>query len=141
VEKSGPAVYPVTDHTAVWSEVAPMLQKALSRSNGEIWLEDVEAMLARGEMQMLVIVIEDEIVAVLILVAVNYPRKRALRLAIAAGRNLHDWVDVAEEAVYDYAQQLGVDLLEIEGRLGWAKIFKSRDESTRLYSVKLTRKL
>lgn len=118
-------IYWVADIDQVWEEVSPLLEKALARSNGEMWLEDVYDRCKDNRMNLLIAVIEKAIVAAFVTEVVDYPRKRALRLVLGGGAHLKEWGPHLNEFMEIGAKAIGADLIEVHGRKGWMRYLKS----------------
>jgi len=128
----------------VWHIVGPLLQKGIDKSNGEYTLDDVYRFCTDGDMQLLMAVIEDEIVAALNTEIIIYPRKKAFRLINAGGSHLKEWGPELWEFMEAAAKLNDCDLIEAIGRPGWMKYLKrvAKDKSSFVKtSVVISRKI
>lgn len=94
------------------------LQKAIDYGQGEFTLDDVRELLARGAMQLYEL--SDGTLTVTEIV--RYPRKKRLRLVLAAGHITEENIDFFERLAKSY----GLDGLEGFGRRGWERALKKQ---------------
>ena len=109
----------------VWRDTEPLLAKAVAL-NGCLDTDDVREFIRAGAMDLLVV--EDaetrEIVAALTTEIQQYPKKKALRIVLAGGERLSEWMDSMHALIEDGARRAGCEVLEIIGRGGWVRALK-----------------
>jgi hypothetical protein len=76
-----------------WEHIGPQFERALEYARGEIALVDVYKQLVVGFMQAWEVVEDDEPKLVFVTEIINYPQYRAVRIVLAAGRDLKDAKD------------------------------------------------
>jgi hypothetical protein len=111
----------------VWPRVSGLIQLALDEGWGEMNLGDVWEHLQSGNMQMLVALDEEKILAALVTQVVDYTRRRALRVVFAGGEGLDQWVGEVDEMLVKGAKAIGANGIEICGRAGWARALRGLD--------------
>lgn len=126
---------------SVWEDIAPLLEKALNRSNGELGLEDVYKCLIEATMQAGLCVVDHELAAVIVTEIVDYPKKRAVRLILGGGSHLHEWAPALDDAMQARAEEVGADLIEIWGRPGWMRFLNNFWDHAKTRAVVMTRRV
>jgi hypothetical protein len=108
-----------------WPAVRVKLVRAIEENHGEYTLSDIYNFLSRGTMQLWIVAEELDLKSVFVTEIITYPRMRVCFIVLAAGEGLDDLVaqlDVVEQ----WAGELGVDELRIQGRRGWQRVLRSK---------------
>ncbi len=110
----------------VWSEVGPIIQKAVDQSPGRFDVVDIltEAML--GNVQLWIGFNEDDrkIHSAGITRIYEVPLARVLSIQWLAGSDLQQWIDEAIQTTESFARDQGCTRIEIIGREAWGRIMK-----------------
>ena len=104
--------------------LADMIGAAIEKSNGEYDLDDIADLIRDGYMYMLVATKEHKIMAVFLTEVIQYPRKTAIRLSLGAGEGMDEWAKPLYETMVAGAQNIGAELIEVQGRPGWGRFLK-----------------
>lgn len=107
----------------VWASVAPILQKAVDKSQEDYTLEDIQNCLLNRSMQLWVWVVEEKIIACCVTMVVCYPQRKVCQLPYIAGVGLKQWL-ACEDAVIKWAKDNGCTKLEGFDRGGWLRVLK-----------------
>ena len=111
------------DITYVWDDVVPLLDKALTHSEGELLSEDLAKHLDSGDLRMWVAMQDNEIIACMITEIITYPRKKIVRVITLAGRDMsmrYDFLPMLE----GYAIRHECSALEAWTRKGMTRKLK-----------------
>lgn len=100
---------------ADWPRCRPWIEAALEHSGGTHWIEDVEAMLRRGELYF----VSNE-GAALVLQHVVFPRLSVLNIFLGGGQ-LDAVRELVGGLVTEAARTLRCDAISLEGRPGWKR--------------------
>lgn len=109
----------------VWKEIAPILKKAVDRSD-EYSLHDVLDAILRRDMQLWIAVEDGEIKSAGVTMLQNYPQKRTCLLLFVAGEHFEKWYHLLED-IKKWADLNGCKDIEFIGRPGWKKYFEETD--------------
>jgi hypothetical protein len=110
---------------ALWPHVLPHVVRVLEREgSGRFLPEDILALLFDAKARLWVSWNPDEraIEAAVITETVDYPRARALRIWLVAGRNMRAWVREAEAMIEAFARAQGCAFIEGAMRRGWLRV-------------------
>ena len=109
------------DVAYIWEDVAPMLARVTSHTEGELEPDDFIEPLTHGEMQLWIAIEDKEIIAALITQVIPYPQKKVLRLISLAGEDFSKFKDFIS-MVESFAIRSECSSLEMWGRKGWKKL-------------------
>jgi hypothetical protein len=96
------------------------IEAALERSSGRMTAEDVFTDVSRGTKQ-LWLGADTKINVVVVTEVIQWPRKRALSIVLATGKDRDDWLQHMD-TLEDFARSHDCDFLETWARPGWEKI-------------------
>jgi hypothetical protein len=99
------------DVPGVWTDVSPILQKAIDKSNGETSLEDIWGRLVKSQEILIVIAEEKKIIGALTVFVTNQDRSRTLFIRLLAGEQFASWSHF-EKHIEDYARELNCQSIE-----------------------------
>lgn len=111
---------------SVWPEVAPMLEKSVTYSDGKYLLEDILKAIRSREMQLWVAVNNHGLQACCVTQIICYPRKKSMVLAFCSGIDFDQWGHFIEDLKV-YAKKQGCQAMESYSRPGFEKKFKPYD--------------
>ena len=106
-----------------WSVVAPMLQRALSKSQGDLRLEDLYTKIFERDMQLWGWLIEGEITACCVTQVLTFPGNKICSIPFIAGCGMKDWIHVEPQLVA-WAKEQGCNQLEGYCRPGWVRMLR-----------------
>ena len=108
----------------IWDQVAPFIEKALTRSHSlNLSLPtDILSHVLLGHCQMWVAYAGAQIDGVVISRVIDWDRSKSLFIPIVGGRNLRGWHDPMMAELERYARSLGCRDLKGEYRKGWARM-------------------
>lgn len=116
-----------------WAQVEPMIEDALSHSDGEMTAFDVRRFLDSGDMQLWVAKVGGKVIAAALTEIKNYPRLSVLLVHILKGDGFDDWYEPGMRMFDSYRREMGCAFIEMHGREGWMRKLKD----WRLYSVSM----
>ena len=116
------------DVAYIWEDVAPMLARVTSHTEGELEPDDFIEPLTHGEMQLWIVIEDKEIIAALITKVIPYPQKKVLRLISLAGEDFNKFKDFIS-MVESFAIRSECSSLEMWGRKGWKKLLPDWKDS------------
>ena len=114
----------------LWPYVAPLLEKAIKRTIGEVGLEDVKNWLKKEQQQLWLILDEKEreIIVAFTTEIYNYPNQKHLRghLWGAKKNTIKKWIDEWSEPVEKFCKENNISHIETAGRDGWTRVLKNK---------------
>ena len=113
--------------TAIWPKALELLIPALDRFDSGYSVEDVLHALQGGDMQLW---IAGEYEAAVVTQILVFPQFKICRLFAAGGGGMEAWMDDMEEAIENWARQVGCKYLTGGGRRGWKKMGERRGWKT-----------
>ena len=116
------------DVAYIWEDVAPMLARVTSHTEGELEPDDFIEPLTHGEMQLWIAIEDKELIAALITQVIPYPQKKVLRLISLAGEDFSKFKDFIS-MVESFAIRSECSSLEMWGRKGWKKLLPDWKDS------------
>jgi len=115
-----------TDAVGLWLPIAdPLLERALSFNGGEMELDDVHRELREGGMWLLVGCTEDGPQAAFVCAVFDYHRQRIMRVVLAAGEPMEDWIEPLIEKLEEGCATIGAENIEFFGRPGFTRALKA----------------
>lgn len=106
---------------SVWSEVEPLLKKAIERRDGEFSIADVLRFIREREMQ-LWIARDSRIRAAAVSQIISYPQLKVCLFAYLGGDGMRFWKQ-AQPLIEAWAKSQGCQEIRSAGRRGWARVF------------------
>jgi len=112
---------PSEDLEFIWSQVAPLIEKALDETYS---IKDILYGLANDRMQLFISWNDNKIESAVITEIAQYPQAKILRYFLAGGINLDNWLERIQEKIEKFAKQNKCTHLEVAGRKGWVRKLK-----------------
>jgi len=112
---------PSEDLEFIWSQVAPLLEKALDETYS---IKDILYGLANDRMQLFISWNDNKIESAVVTEIAQYPQAKILRYFLAGGINLDNWLERIQEKIEKFAKQNKCTHLEVAGRKGWVRKLK-----------------
>jgi len=112
---------PSEDLEFIWSQVAPLLEKALDETYS---IKDILYGLANDRMQLFISWNDNRVESAVVTEIAQYPQAKVLRYFLAGGRNLENWLERIQEKIEKFAKQNKCTYLEVAGRKGWVRKLK-----------------
>lgn len=108
----------------VWSDVRPLLEKAVEHSCGECGIQDIYQKIEDGKMGLIIISDDNNIIAAAVVEFMNYPQITSLRVAFLGGKKMADWLGDLIEFLDKWASENNMARIELMGRDGWVKVLE-----------------
>lgn len=109
----------------IWPLVCGMLQRAIDHSHGELDQAGVYKSMVNGDMLLVTITREKEIVAAIAMEQRNFDTgKKILNLTLVGGDSVHEWMEQIDEITLKLAKDYGCTEIYLIGRRGWTKLLK-----------------
>lgn len=102
-----------------WPLIEPLVAKALKYADGKYAPENVLEGLKARQYQLWMANVLD---AICVTQIINYPQKRVCIVFLAAGKNMHRWVNEMDETISAWARERGCKSIEMHGRPGWERV-------------------
>jgi len=120
------AAVPQTMIGLIWDRVVPHLEKPISLSHGEVTLDSIKRRLISGDVLLITISRESEIIAVnTVEVRESESGLRALFIPLIGGSEMNEWMDRFLDIVKAIAKDLNcTELRGIAARKGWMRKLK-----------------
>jgi len=112
---------PSEDLEFIWSQVAPLIEKALDETYS---IKDILYGLANDRMQLFISWNDNRVESAVVTEIAQYPQAKVLRYFLAGGRNLENWLERIQEKIEKFAKQNKCTYLEVAGRKGWVRKLK-----------------
>lgn len=110
----------------IWDKIAPMLQKAIDKTQHDFDIEDILKFLLSSDMQLWIWVENAQIIACCVSQIINYPRRKVCQLPYIAGSGLKRFIE-SENIIMQWARKQGCSQLEGFDRGGWVRVLKVKD--------------
>ena len=117
------ALVEAEDVDMVWSEVSPLIRKALLHAEGELIPEDIKKHLDTSDLRLWVALENKDVLAAMVTEIIQYPRKKIVRVITLAGKDMNMWYEFLP-MVEGYAIRNGCSSLEAWSRKGMARKLK-----------------
>jgi len=112
---------PSEDVEFIWSQVAPLLEKALDETYN---IEDILYGLANDRMQLFISWNNNKVESAVVTEIARYPNSKVLRYFLAGGTNLDNWLEQIQIVIQKFAKKQNCTHLEVAGRKGWVRKLK-----------------
>ena len=112
---------PSEDVEFIWSQVAPLLEKALDETYS---IKDILYGLANDRMQLFISWNNNRVESAVVTEIAQYPQSKVLRYFLAGGTNLENWLERIQKVIEKFAKKENCTHLEVAGRKGWARKLK-----------------
>lgn len=112
---------PSEDVEFIWSQVAPLLEKALDET---YTIKDILYGLANDRMQLFISWNDNKVESAVVTEIAQYPQSKVLRYFLAGGTNLDNWLERIQEVIEKFAKKENCTHLEVAGRKGWVRKLK-----------------
>ena len=112
---------PSEDVEFIWSQVAPLLEKALDETYS---IKDILYGLANDRMQLFISWHNDKVESAVVTEIAQYPQSKVLRYFLAGGTNLENWLEEIQIVIEKFAKKENCTQLEVAGRKGWVRKLK-----------------
>ena len=109
---------PSEDVEFIWSQVAPLLEKALDET---YTIKDILYGLVNNRMQLFISWNDNKVESAVVTEIAHYPQSKVLRYFLAGGTNLENWLERIQEVIEKFAKKENCTHLEVAGRKGWVK--------------------
>ena len=112
---------PSEDVDFIWSQVAPLLEKALDET---YTIQDIKHGLLNDRMQLFISWNNDRVESAVVTEIAEYPQSKVLRYFLAGGTNLNNWLENIQITIEKFAKRENCTHLEVAGRKGWVRKLK-----------------
>tara|TARA_B100001093_G_scaffold298234_1_gene284375 strand:+ start:1323 stop:1724 length:402 start_codon:yes stop_codon:yes gene_type:complete len=112
---------PSEDVEFIWSQVAPLLEKALDETYS---IKDILYGLANDRMQLFISWHDNKVESAVVTEIAQYPKSKVLRYFLAGGTNLENWLEEIQAVIEKFAKKENCTHLEVAGRKGWVRKLK-----------------
>lgn len=103
---------PSTALETVWPKVAPMLERALRRADGDFTLADVYEWLAGREWQLWLWIEGAEVKCAATTTIITWPQRKVCSVPLVGGGSLKAWWSQGVDQIAEWAKGQGCDRLE-----------------------------
>jgi hypothetical protein len=110
----------------LWPRIFPHLSKASEYTFGRYEPEDILEFVVSGGAHLWVIFDDQDIVGITVTRFWQYPRKKCLDVMFLGGENWNEWKDIVFDTLQRWASDSDCAAIESSGRVGFARVFKSR---------------
>tara|TARA_R100001129_G_scaffold52378_1_gene36066 strand:+ start:6155 stop:6574 length:420 start_codon:yes stop_codon:yes gene_type:complete len=107
--------------SAVWADVARVMNKSVDTSNGKYHIDDLFHGIQNNLYVLWVIMEEEEVIAAITTRIIEYPGKRAMAMDWIGGSKMGKWLPVAQETLERFARDNNCTHLEGYGRKAWGR--------------------
>ena len=107
--------------SAVWADVARVMNKSVDTSNGKYHIDDLFHGIQSDLYVLWVIMEEEEVIAAITTRIIEYPGKRAMAMDWIGGSKMGKWLPVAQETLERFARDNNCTHLEGYGRKAWGR--------------------
>ena len=112
---------PSEDVEFIWSQVAPLLEKALDETYS---IQDILYGLVNDRMQLFISWNNNRVESAVVTEIAQYPQSKVLRYFLAGGVNLENWLERIQKVIEKFAKKENCTHLEVAGRKGWVRKLK-----------------
>ena len=107
--------------SAVWADVARVMNKSVDTSNGKYHIDDLFHGIQNNLYVLWVIMEEEEVISAITTRIIEYPGKRAMAMDWIGGSKMGKWLPVAQETLERFARDNNCTHLEGYGRKAWGR--------------------
>ena len=107
--------------SAVWADVARVMNKSVDTSNGKYHVDDLFHGIQSDLYVLWVIMEEEKVIAAITTRIIEYPGKRAMAMDWIGGSKMGKWLPVAQETLERFARDNNCTHLEGYGRKAWGR--------------------
>jgi len=107
------------DIDAHWFHVEHLMESIKKWSDGKYHAEDIKKKLKEADMQLW---IAGDYQAIGVTEISLYPQQKVCTVIFMAGSSMVNWLPLHEHVV-EWARDIGCDVIQENGRKGWAKLF------------------
>jgi len=130
---------PADEISRVWSVVEGLLELALEKEGYGTKVSSILPQLETQCMQLWLALVDRTIVAALTTELMRYPEVLVARVVLAGGTQESSWEGQFAEKFEAWAREQGADIVEVQGRPGWARRLKKYEMN--LHSVTMQKVL
>ena len=112
---------PCEDVEFIWSQVAPLLSKALDET---YTINDILSGLVNDRMQLFISWNNNCGGCAVVTEITKYPQSKVLRYFLAGGTNLENWLERIQIIIEKFQKKENCTHLEVAGRKGWVRKLK-----------------
>lgn len=105
-----------------WPHVAPLLQKALDKGQGDYSLEDIKDRLTARKYQLWVWHVDNKIITAAVTCIAELPQTNICCLLLIGGKGLKLWKDDGAKIIEAWARDKGCSALEGYDTRSWLRI-------------------
>jgi hypothetical protein len=128
---------PVHEVDRIWPQVAEGFERAVRRSTGDMNLAWLYQQCRTGQLFLLVVIQEQEIIGAFILRPVQGKKETKAHIVEMWGRDFRHWLDEATRAVLDFSKRaFGADAVVFEGQRAHVRFVPRARELRRIYEVR-----
>lgn len=111
----------------VWPSILPMIEKGLSRGQGDnTTAEHMKAAVMRGDMYLWVIHEGYDVIAGIVLSVRERENSVKVSIEMLAGKDMNAWADDLQKLLIDFKDLVGASCIEASCRHGLARFLKGR---------------
>ena len=107
--------------SAVWADVARVMNKSVDTSNGKYHIDDLFHGIQSDLYVLWVIMEEEKVIAAITTRIIEYPGKRAMAMDWIGGSKMGKWLPIAQETIEKFAKDNNCTHLEGYGRKAWGR--------------------
>ena len=107
--------------SAVWADVARVMNKSVDTSNGKYHIDDLFHGIQSDLYVLWVIMEEEKVIAAITTRIIEYPGKRAMAMDWIGGSKMGKWLPIAQETLEKFAKDNNCTHLEGYGRKAWGR--------------------
>ncbi len=98
---------PVEDVEFIWSQVSPLLEKALDETYK---IDDIFYGLSNNRMQLFISWNNNKVESAVVTEIAAYPQAKILRYFLAGGTNLNNWLERIQNKIEEFAKEKTVPI-------------------------------
>ena len=124
---------PPSSVRAIWPRCERHIEAALELDGGCFWLADLCDCCASGAMQLWIAVQGEELLAAVVSLISDYPRKRVFSVLYVGGVRLMDWLPEMLRVTEAWSRSVGCVAMAGALRRGWARAASMRETGAFLW--------
>lgn len=110
------------DVSIIAEHLQPVVEGVIPYAGNRYTADDLIGQFSRGELILWVIHENDNIIAFVGAMSVQYPLKSVLSLQFCAGERMDEWLDDYMAVAVETARDMGCSCIELAGRKGWERV-------------------